>query len=90
MSWFGTLLNYSAPSMARRERLYGEINQEMQFHIEMRTQKNIRRGLQADDARQAAARSFGQVRRVAEMGYDVRGGGWLKRYYRKCVSAPAR
>jgi len=77
MRWFGALLTRVRASW-RGERIYDEINEEMQFHIEMRTQENIRRGLQADDARMAAARSFGQVQRIAEMGYGVRGGGWLE------------
>ena len=77
MRWFGTLLT-RVRALWRGERIYDEINEEMQFHIEMRTQENIRRGLQADDARMAAARSFGQVQRIAEMGYGVRGGGWLE------------
>src|SRR5262245_52523743 len=77
MSWFGTLWTRVC-ALWRGERIYDEISEEMQFHIEMRTQENIRRGLQPDDARRAAARSFGQVSHVVEMGYNIRGGGWLE------------
>ena len=72
MSWFGTLWTRMR-ALRRGERIYGEINEEMQFHIEMRTQENIRRGLRPDEAREAAARSFGQVTRIAEMGFEVMG-----------------
>ncbi|HUF27821.1 MAG TPA: ABC transporter permease [Gemmatimonadaceae bacterium] len=42
-----------------RERLAGDVNEEIAFHIEQRTQQLIARGLSAADARAEALRRFG-------------------------------
>src|SRR5262249_7851862 len=42
------------------------------------TETNIERGMPPDEARAAALRSFGAPVRKTELGYDIRGGGWLE------------
>src|SRR5918997_2284423 len=58
--------------------VHGEIDEEIRFHIEMRTEENIRRGMSPDEARRDAERRFGRLTRIREMGYEVRGGGMLE------------
>jgi putative ABC transport system permease protein len=62
----------------RSDRIHDEIDEELRFHIDLRTEENIRRGMSADEARRDAERRFGSLLRAKERGYDVRGGGWLE------------
>ncbi len=60
------------------EQIHHEIDEEMRFHVDMRTNENIRRGMTAEDARRDAERRFGHLTHIKEQGYEVRGGGWLE------------
>ncbi len=62
----------------RSETIHREITDELQFHIDMRVEENIRRGMSPDEARRDAERSFGNLTRIKEQGYDVRGGRRLE------------
>src|SRR5215510_4583750 len=62
----------------RSETIHQEITDELQFHIDMRVEENIRRGMSPDEARRDAERNFGNLTRIKERGYDVRGGRWLE------------
>src|SRR5262245_1250273 len=62
----------------RSETIHQEITDELQFHIDMRVEENIRRGMSPDEARRDAERNFGNLTRIKEQGYDVRGGRWLE------------
>jgi len=64
------------------DRVHEEIEAELQFHLEMRAEENIRRGMPADEARRDARKQFGPVGRIKEDGYDVRGGRWLETIWR--------
>ena len=55
-----------------------EIRDEMQFHVEMRSQDFERSGLDPAEARRAAARRFGNLAVMRDRGYDVRGGGVME------------
>jgi predicted permease len=50
-----------AKSLARRRRGERELQEELQFHIDMLTEENIRRGLSPRAAGEAARRAFGHV-----------------------------
>ena len=58
--------------------VHREIEEEMRFHIDMRAEENVRRGMSPEEARREAERRFGRLTRIKEMGYEVRGGGWLE------------
>jgi hypothetical protein len=64
--------------LIRAEKIHREIDEEMRFHIDMRTAENISRGMSPEEARLDAERRFGNLTRVKERGYDVRGGRWLE------------
>src|SRR3984957_10466127 len=49
-----------------------EIKAELQFHVEHRTEVNIRVGMNSDEARRAASREFGGVELAKEECRDVR------------------
>jgi predicted permease len=60
------------------EMIHREIDEEARFHIEMRIDENIRRGMSPEEARRDAERRFGNLTRMKERGYEVRGGRWLE------------
>jgi predicted permease len=64
--------------LIRAEKIHREIDEEMRFHIDMRTAENISRGMSPEEARLDAERRFGNLTRVKERGYDVRSGRWLE------------
>jgi putative ABC transport system permease protein len=65
-------------ALVRHDVVAGEIRDEMQFHLQMRTEEYERQGLHADDARRAASRRFGNLALMQDRGYDVRGGGIME------------
>src|SRR5215470_15770016 len=77
MEWFNTLMA-RLRALFRRESVLRDIEEELRVHVEMETETNIKRGMPPDDARTAALKSFGNLGRNTERGYDIRGGGWLE------------
>src|SRR5436305_2783496 len=71
-------------ALLRSEAIHREIDEEMQFHIDMRTEENVRAGMTPEEARRDAGRRFGRLTRVKEQGYEVRGGRWLETLWRDC------
>ena len=61
-----------------RETVIHDIDREMRLHIELQTDANIAAGMSPADARQEALRSFGNVNKIRDTAYDVRGGGLLE------------
>ena len=70
-SWLKTRLM----SLFRRERLEGELDRELAFHIEMLTQQNVRAGMSPVEARHDALRHFGTIEGVKDAVRDT----WLSR-----------
>jgi putative ABC transport system permease protein len=64
-------------ALLRRDAVIEDIEEEMRAHIEMETQTNIERGMQPEEARASALRSFGNLGRVKELAYEIRGGGMM-------------
>ncbi len=65
-------------ALFRRGQQEHELNAELQFHLEQATAENIRRGMNAEDARLAAQRSFGGIEQVKETYRDVSRLRWLE------------
>jgi predicted permease len=77
MEWFNILLARMR-ALFRRESVLRDIEEELRVHVEMETETNIEKGMPPDEARAAALKSFGALVRNTELGYDIRGGGWLE------------
>ena len=60
------------------EAVHREIDEELRFHLDMRTEENIRKGMSPHEARTLAEKRFGRVIRIKELGYSVRGGGLVE------------
>jgi predicted permease len=77
MLWLKSLLA-RIRGVWRADEIGTEIDQELQFHIDMCTEENIRRGMTPDEARRDALKRFGHRTRIKEQGYELRGGRWLE------------
>lgn len=55
-----------------------DLDDEVRLHLEMETEKNLRAGMEPDEARREAYRAFGGVERFKEQARDVGRPGWLE------------
>jgi MacB-like protein len=76
MKWFNILMA-RLRALSQRESVLRDIDEEFRIHVEMETEANLRRGMPPDKALDKALKSFGNLSRKTELGYDIRGGGWL-------------
>ena len=53
------------------------MNEEMQFHLEMATRRNVERGMDAQEARRRALATFGGVDQHREAAFDSVPGHWF-------------
>jgi predicted permease len=58
-------------------RKLGELDAELQFHVEQATAANVAAGMTADEARRRALIDFGGVERAREQSFEQRPGWWL-------------
>ena len=65
MSWIGERW-YRLRSIVRRSSVEDGLNEEMRFHIDQQTEKNISRGMAPSEARRQALIRFGGLERVKE------------------------
>lgn len=77
MAWWKAL-RARIRALRDSDAVHREIDEEMRFHLDMRTEENVRRGMSPEDARREAERRFGGLMRIKEMGYEVRGGGFVE------------
>jgi putative ABC transport system permease protein len=61
-------------ALVRKDRLEREMDTEMRFHLDMEIDQNIKRGMNAEEARKQALRRFGGVEQIKEECRDARGG----------------
>ncbi len=64
--------------LLRKNRIEREMEDEMRFHLLMRTRENIERGMRPDEAEREARRRFGNVGRVKDLARDIKGGGFME------------
>lgn len=74
MRWF-RILGDRLRALFGRERVTGEIHDELAHHVDLLTADNVRRGMTPEDARAAARRQVGNLPSLQDQGYEVRGGG---------------
>ena len=65
-------------ALFHKRELDAELDEELRFHVEMQTRKNIESGLNPEKARLAALRRFGWTERIKESCRDVRGVKWIE------------
>jgi predicted permease len=80
MKWLN-ILTARMRALLRRDSVLHDIDEEMRIHVEMEMEKNIERGMRPDEARAAALKSFGNRGQIKDLGYEIRGGGWLEDFW---------
>lgn len=73
MSWIRRLR-----SLFEKQKLEDQLNQELQFHIEMRTQEFVASGMAPEEARHKAQRLFGNQMLLKERTRDMDTVGWIE------------
>jgi len=77
MGWL-TKLRMRLRALFHSEDVHREIAEEWQFHIDRRTEENIRRGLSSEEARRSAEQHFGNSGYLKDVSWDQRGGGFFE------------
>jgi predicted permease len=77
MGWL-TKLGMRLRALRHGDEVHREISEEWQFHIDLRTEENIRRGMTPEEARQSAEQHFGNSAHIKDVSWDVRGGGLVE------------
>ena len=78
MKWLHQLLFRLRPFVSRSQ-VHRDIDEELHFHIEMETEKNVQRGMSPAEARRVAVVEFGGIERFREEVRDVDGVSVLER-----------
>src|SRR5262245_57795393 len=76
MNWSDFKLRLRA--LLFRRRVEDELDEEVQFHIEMQTRRNLAAGLRASDAARHARVQFGGLQQAKEECRDARGLHWIE------------
>lgn len=76
MAWYHEV-GFSLRSLAGRKRQDVEMNEEVRYHLEMETRRNIQAGMSPAQARRQALVQFGGVETHKDGVRDERGTGWL-------------
>jgi putative ABC transport system permease protein len=76
--------------LLRKNRIEQEMDDEMRFHLLMRTRENIERGMRPDEAEREARRRFGNVGYIKDLGRDIKGGGFIEILLRDCLRQSLR
>src|ERR1700674_5169066 len=65
MEWL-SIFRSRLRGLFRKQHLDGELDAELRTHLEMLTEENIRRGMNAEEARYSARREFGGFEQTKE------------------------
>jgi len=76
VAWYHEI-GYSLRSFTGRRRQEREMNEEVRYHIEMETQRNIQAGLRPEEARRRAVIQFGGLEAHKDSVRDERGTRWF-------------
>ena len=74
MEWISKL-KMRLRALRNGDTVHREIAEEWQFHIDLRTEENIRRGMSPEAARRNAEQHFGNRGYINDLSWDERGGG---------------
>ena len=85
MGWL-TKLGMRLRALRHGDEVHREIAEEWQFHIVLRTEENIRRGVTPEEARQNAEQHSGN--RAYIVSWDVRGGGLVETLWQAKTPGP--
>ncbi len=67
-------------ALFRRDEFENNLDDELKFHVEMKSKEFVESGMSAQEARQAALRAFGNVAQVEEEARESWGWKWLEQF----------
>lgn len=76
MEWFNILVA-RLRGLLQRDAIIRDIEEELRFHLEMETQTLVERGMGLKEAWTTALCHFGNLGRIKELAYEIRGGGMI-------------
>src|SRR4051812_17024920 len=76
MAWYHEI-GFSLRSLVGRKNQEIEMTEEVRYHLEMETERNVAAGMSPDEARRRALVQFGGVQVHKESVRDERGTAWL-------------
>src|SRR4051812_20216808 len=79
MTWF-RVLRARLFALGHKSQLETEMEEELRFHLEMRAQENVRRGMPPAEAAAAARRQFGNINIVKDAWRDITGAGVIEAF----------
>jgi predicted permease len=79
--WFD-IVRLRLRSLLRRNAVEGEMDRELQFHLDQEIEKNLRLGLTRAEARSAAVRRLGGITQIREECRDMRRTGYIESFLR--------
>jgi predicted permease len=65
-------------ALMHRSQAERELDEELRYHVEQQTEQNIRLGMRAEEAHDAARRAFGGMEQAKERSRDARGLRWIE------------
>jgi predicted permease len=68
-------------ALLHKSEMERELNEELRDHIEQQTEQNIRLGMNPEEARYAARRTFGGMEQAKEQSRDARSVRWLEEFW---------
>ena len=81
MRWFEKF-RMAMLMLFRRQNQTARLNDELQFHIDQQVKENIARGLNPDEARYAALRTFGNPTQLRDEARSSWSWNWLEKFLR--------
>ena len=69
-------------SLFRKAELDRELDEELRFHLKQQEDQNLRYGMNPDDARYSALKTFGPIERSKEESRDARGFRLVDEFFR--------
>jgi predicted permease len=79
MNWF-RVFRARLFAFGHKGQLETEMDDEVRFHLQMRAQENVRRGMSGPEALLAARKQFGNVNVIKDAWRDVTGGGLIEAF----------
>ena len=77
MKWFN-LSRDRLRALLGREEVIKDIDRELDLHVQLQTEAYVEAGMAPAEAREKALKNFGNVMKLRDDAYDVRGGGLLE------------
>src|ERR1051326_5945628 len=78
MRMFAKKIRARMAALFRKEKLDAELDEEVQTHMALRTERNIAEGMTPEEARDAARRQFGWGETIKESSRAARGVNWVE------------